>query len=291
MISIVKNAVWTAWSVAAKRAARAYVAGVTIEDAVRVCCWLSEQSLASTIAFWDGEEDTPFEVTTRYLTVLDKIASEKLDSYASIKAPSIQYDWELLERILERSLESNVAVHFDSLGPETADKTFALLQRARSYQGKLGCTLPSRWARSIDDVERAADLQLRVRVVKGQWEDPVSPDVDVRASYLSIVDRLAGRVPCVAVATHDIPLACECLKRLRTTDTRSEFELLFGLPLRPAIRLAREMTVPVRLYVPYGEAYLPYTLSQARKRPSTFWWIIRDTLLSRTLVVPRSYRR
>jgi proline dehydrogenase len=291
VISVVKNIIWTVWSGVAKRTARAYIAGPAIEDAIRVCCWLSEQSLASTIGFWDGEENTPLDVTAQYLAVLDTIASEKLDSYVSIKAPSIQYDWELLARILDRSLESNVGVHFDSLGPETVDETFALLDRARSRHPKLGCTLPSRWARSVDDVERTVDLQLRVRVVKGQWADPLVPDLDVRANYLSIIDRLAGRVPSVAVATHDIPLARECLERLRTTNTRSEVELLFGLPVRPAIRLAREMAMPVRLYVPYGEAYLPYTLSQARQQPRMFWWIIRDTLLARTLFVPRSYHR
>ncbi len=291
MIPLVKNFVWTLWSAVARRTARAYVAGPAIEDALRVCRWLSEQSLATTVGFWDGEEDTPGEVTARYLEVLDAIAAENLDSYASIKAPSIGYDWGLLVRILDRGRESNIGVHFDSIGPQTAGETFDLIERAEARHSRIGLTLPSRWLRSVDDTERAVDLQVRVRVVKGQWVDPDAPELDPRANYLKIVDRLAGRVPCVAVATHDIPLARESLKRLLASDTRCEVELLFGLPVRPALGLARELHIPVRLYVPYGEAYLPYTLSQARRRPRTVWWILRDTLLGRTLFVPRSYGR
>ena len=32
-------------------------------------------------------------------------------------------------------------------------------------------------------------------------------------------------------------------------------------------------------YVPYGHAWLPYSLSQARRHPSLFWWTVRDWLL------------
>jgi proline dehydrogenase len=291
MSGFAKHVVWSVWSAIARRTARAYVAGPTIEDALRVCRWLSERSLATTIGFWDGEEDPPDEVTARYLEVLNAIAAEKLDSYASIKASSIGYDWDLLVGILDRSRESNIGVHFDSIGPQTADETFGLIERASARHSLIGCTLPSRWVRSVDDAQRAVDLQVRVRVVKGQWADPDAPNLDPRVTYLEIIDRLSGRAPSVAVATHDVFLARESLKRLLASSTRCEVELLFGLPVRPALALALELRVPARLYVPYGEAYLPYTLSQARRRPRTVWWILRDTLLGRTLFVPRSYGR
>lgn len=291
MMRGVKDAVWTAWSAVAKRTARAYIPGATIEDALRVCHWLSDQELASTIAFWDGPENTPPDVAERYLAGVDLISREKLDSYLSIKVPSIRYDWDMLARVVDRGREASVRVHFDSLGPETADETFALIEKASVRHPDLGCTLPGRWVRSVDDAERAVRMKLGVRVVKGQWADPSRPKLDSRANYLAIIDRLAGRVPRVAVATHDVPLMRECLKRLRAAGSYCEVELLFGLPVRPGIRVAREMGVPARLYVPYGEAYLPYTLSMARERPVVLWWIVRDTLLARNVFVPKSYRR
>jgi len=291
MMRAAKDVVWAAWSAVAKRTARAYVPGPAIEDALRVCHWLSDQALASTIGFWDGPESAPPDVAKQYLTSVDMIARENLDSYLSIKAPSIHYDWDLLAKVLDRSVETGIRVHFDSLGPETVDESFALIEKASARRSGLGCTLASRWVRSVDDAQWAVEMKLGVRVVKGQWADPAAPKLDARANYLAIIDRLAGRVPRVAVATHDVPLLRESLKRLRAANSFCEVELLFGLPVRPGIRVAREMGVPARLYVPYGEAYLPYTLSQARQRPLVFWWIVKDTLLARNLFVPRSYRR
>jgi proline dehydrogenase len=291
LIRQVKDAVWTAWAVVAKRTARAYVPGPELEDALRVCRWLSGQSLATTIGYWDGTADPPPDVARKYLDVIAAISREGLKSYASIKAPSIGYEWALLSPVLERSAETGVPVHFDSLGPETADSCFALVEKARRVAPDVGCTLPSRWPRSIQDAERLADLGLRIRIVKGQWADPSAPRIDARANFLAIVDRLCGGASSVAVATHDVRLLRESLRRLRAAGTRAEVELLFGLPVRPPIRVARETGVPTRLYVPYGEAYLPYTLSQVRERPRIVWWIVRDTVLARTLFVPRSARR
>ena len=287
----VKDAVWAAWEGVARRAARSYVPGPALDDALRVCHWLSGQRIASTIGFWDGPDDAPADVLEEYLSIMATIGRKELDCYLSIKVPSIRFDRERLATLVDRSLEHDVRVHFDSHGPEVADQTFAAIESVSARHGALGCTLPSRWARSVDDVERAVARGWGVRVVKGQWPDPAAPLMDARAGYFAIVDRLAGRVPRVAVATHDVPLLRKCLERLLAAKAGVEVELLYGLSVRPAIRVAREMGVPVRLYVPYGKAYLPYTLSQARQRPRVFWWVIRDTLLARTLRVPRSYAR
>ena len=286
----VKRAVWKWWAVVAKRTARAYVPGPAIDDALRVCHWLSEQSIESTIGFWDGPDDTPAKVAGEYLAILDAIHREQLESYLSLKAPSIRYDGDLLSKILERSAATGIPVHFDSHGPETADACFALVEKARRVVPRVGCTLPSRWIRSALDAERIADSGMRVRVVKGQWADPAAPRIDARDNYLRIIERLAGGPSRVSIATHDVPLAREAIRRLRAANTVCDIELLFGLPVRPAIRLARENGVPARLYVPFGEGYLPYTLSQVRRRPRIVWWIVRDTVLARTLLVPRSYR-
>jgi proline dehydrogenase len=73
-------------------------------------------------------------------------------------------------------------------------------------------------------------------------------------------------------------LAREALRRLRATGTTSELELLFGLPLRRTIPVAKETGVPLRIYVPYGHAWLPYAIGQVKKNPRISLWIIRDLL-------------
>jgi proline dehydrogenase len=155
---------------------------------------------------------------------------------------------------------------------------FAAIERALPSHASLGCTIPGRWLRSPDDASRAADWKLRVRVVKGQWADPAQPEMDMRRGFLDVIDRLRGRTTCVAVASHDVPLAREALTRLLDAWTPCELELLHGLPHHASLRMATQLGVPVRFYVPHGKAWLPYALSQAKKNPHIIRWFARDLL-------------
>lgn len=194
--------------------------------------------------------------------------------YISIKLPAIDYRADLLDPVLERAARAGFRVHFDSLGPETVDRTNEVIARTRTIYPDLGCTLPGRWQRSVADADEVAPSDLVVRVVKGQWDDPEAPDLDPRAGFLDVVDRLAGRAGKVAVATHDVPLAARCLDKLRRAGTPVELELLHGLPSRRALAMARRRRVPVRIYVPYGESLLPYSVSYVRHHPGIAFWAL-----------------
>ncbi|MGC1414303.1 MAG: hypothetical protein WA817_03420 [Candidatus Acidiferrum sp.] len=270
--------IWSAWEAVAKHAGRAYIAGPELADAMSTCRRLLGLGLGGTICFWNVENDSPERIADAYTTALSQLAAEKMDCYVSIKLPSLHNDWALLNKVLERARQENTLVHFDSLGHETADRTFSMIaQSARSY-AHLGCTLPGRWVRSIDDARIAAELGLHVRVVKGQWPDPQHREINPREGFLNVIDRLAGRARCVAVATHDAELGREALKRLRQAETPCSLELLYGLPITPALKVASELHVPVRVYVPFGHGWLPYSLTQARRDPRIFWWLFQDLL-------------
>jgi proline dehydrogenase len=122
------------------------------------------------------------------------------------------------------------------------------------------------------------DQGFSVRVVKGQWPDPEAPKHDQRTGYLEVVRRLAGRARHVAVASHDLQTARQALDILLTANTSTSLELLYGLPSRRQIELASSFGVPVRIYVPYGSAYLPYCLAQMKRNPRIAWWLLRDAL-------------
>ena len=50
--------------------------------------------------------------------------------------------------------------------------------------------------------------------------------------------------------------------------------------MRRSIKQARELGIGVRVYVPYGAAYMPYALSQIRRQPRVLWWLVRDAVAS-----------
>jgi proline dehydrogenase len=262
----------------ARWASRAYVAGPELTDAIQTCHRFSERKIASTISYWNGDGDTTEKVAQIYIAALNALLMDRLDCYLSIKAPAIGFDRGLLAEVIKAGEKAGTGIHFDSLGPEDADRTFELIiESARSSPG-IGCTLPGRWQRSISDAPLAIDAGVKVRVVKGQWVDPDAPEIDLREGFLAVIDQLAGKARHVAVATHDPPLAREALRRLLASRTPCEMELLFGLPLKSVMRVARELGVPVRLYIPYGHSWLPYAFSQIQKNPRILWWVIRDTI-------------
>ena len=262
----------------ARQAARSYISGNRLHDALAVAGRLALNRLATTVGFWDGPGDSPAAVLAAYQEGVAALAEAKLDSYLSIKLPSLGYSPDLLGGLATRAAESNVRLHFDALAPETVDRTWACLDDCLPDRMLIGCTLPARWRRSPADADWAVARGLAVRVVKGQWPDPEAPKRDPRTGYLEIIRRLAGQARHVAVASHDLSTARQALEILSKVNTPTSLELLYGLPCRRQIELAREMGVPVRIYVPYGSAYLPYCLAQMKRNPRIAWWLLRDAV-------------
>jgi len=264
------------WRPIAARAGRAYIAGPALGDALERCRRLSPQGIGATIGYWDRGGEDPRAVADVYLAAIAAVARARFDCYVSIKSPALGGSRLLAGELLDESRRRGVRLHLDALGPETADATWSLIAEARSRVPDLGCTLPGRWRRSARDAERAVARGLGVRLVKGEHRDPAAPDLDPAAGVLALVDRLAGRARRVAVATHDAALARLALGRLRAAGTPTELELLLGLPAAPAMRVAADLGVRVRAYVPWGAPAIPYRVSDARRTPSVLWWLTAD---------------
>lgn len=274
---MLRRATTAVWERAARRAARRYVAGSELEDALSVCERLSHKRIHGTIAYWNDDGEDGRAVLAIYLDGLAAIRASGLNAYSSIKVTALDLDEGMVRQVIAAGAESGVRVHFDSMWPETAEPTRRLTDKMRD-RGVLGYTLPGRWKRSVEDADWAVDENLIVRVVKGQWPDPAS-ELDAREGFLRVVERLDGRARHVAVATHDPPLAAHALDTLLASGTSCELELLYGLPARRVVELARQRSVPVRSYVPYGKAWLPYSLGYLKRNPSVLWWMAKDTVL------------
>jgi proline dehydrogenase len=238
-----------------------YSAGEHIADVKRVCGRLSELGYSLTVCYWDGLPDRVDEIILRYEEALEAITGRA--SYLSVKATALNFSVPLFERFANRGMR----LHFDAMAADTVDRTFTLIEQLK---GDRGCTLPGRWQRSDADADRAVEMGLAVRTVKGQFKS--DSDRDPRVGFLSVVDRLAGRAPYVSVASHDRKLAKEALRRLQAAGTPCELEQLYGIPLAPP---------PARVYIPYGHALLPYAMAQLKDNPRILWWLARDVILCR----------
>lgn len=262
-----------------ERAARNYVAGEHVADAVGVAEHLQLQhQLPTTLGYWDADGESPDAVLDKYLEALQSLSTSPLDSYLSIKLPSLDYCRSRLEQVLELAKLTGRRVHFDALGPGTVDHTRAMIDEALNQYDHLRFTLPGRWQRSLVDADWVVDRALPVRVVKGQFPDPHDPDRDRRKGFLAVVERLAGKAKHVSVATHDPAVIEPALRTLLEAGTSCDLEVLYGLAWRSGVATARRLCVPARVYVPYGAAFLPYCLAEARRSPQLLCRALADTI-------------
>jgi proline dehydrogenase len=259
-----------------RRCATAYMAGQELSDALAMGNALSESGLSTTVSFTTTHPSGE-RVVSECLTALDALAGESFSSRLSIKVSLLRFEPGFVRRIEEHARDVGVPLQFDSVAPETAERTFELA--AQVAEVDVGIALPGRWRRSVADARLAVSRGYRVRVIKGQWPDPTEPSLDPTTGFVRVVDALAGANTCVSVATHDVSLASAALRRLLSAETPCELELLLGLPLAGPIVAARSMGVPVRVYVPYGDPWLPYSLRSVASQRWSLWWATQDALL------------
>jgi CelD/BcsL family acetyltransferase involved in cellulose biosynthesis len=265
-----------------RRATAAYVAGESLADAEQVAAQFRKQNLAITLGYWDGPSDQPKHVEKLYSDALHSIAAHPGD-YLSIKLPALGNGKEELDRMAGLAQELGVRLHFDALLPGSVDQTKAALERLRKQfpNLKLSTTLPARWRRSESDADWAIAHQFTVRIVKGQWADPNDPAYPSEEGFNTLAKKLSGQDIHVAIATHNVSLGVAVLQQLQASGTSCEWEFLYGLPRVAGLKQAAALGIPARVYVPYGESFLPYAFKQTLREPRKLWWLARDLFLAK----------
>ena len=267
-----------------KAAAKGYVTGDTLEDAMKVARQITANGHGVTMCYWHPFGAKATMVAREYGDIVKKCADEGIDFHLAIKVPAFDANRDVVLDVVENVRQQGGAVDFDSHAPEQTDDIFEVVQELGGE--KLGMAVPGRWHRSIEDASRAIDLGMRIRVVKGSWPDPTDPKMDMRTGYLNVIDAIAGRARQVGVATHDDFLIDEAMKRLKATDTAFEQELLYGFPMRSAEALGANCGASLRVYVPYGAAWFPYSVKRALTDPKKLKFLAKDILHTRSFEVP-----
>lgn len=261
----------------AQAAGERYVAGPELADALAEGGRYADAGYATTVGFWNGSADPPDRVAAEGLATAEALPA---GSEVSIKPVPMGGDGPALDRLLDACTEHELTLHLDAQGPESATESqHAAVRLAASAPGRVGCTLPGRWSRSVADAEALAGTGTRVRVVKGEVADRAGLEVDPRAGFIAVVEALAAHRSChVEVATHDAVLAGTCLKRLLAAGASCELQVLHAMRSAAAIRIARKLGVPVRVYVPYGTGRAPYAPAALRRHPALAMSFARDVL-------------
>gem|GEM_PF-2408670 len=276
VVSLIRFGKRTALSVLdqiASFGARRYIAGRSCDDALTV--YEAEGKKGHNqfiICPWDRPEETPAEVHRSYRDALEHLLRiQPFDCYLSVKFPSLGFDLGRVRELVQEAAKGEIRVHFDALLPDSVDRTLKMLEVLRPHFSNLGYTIPSRWKRSVEDLERLIALHLPVRLVKGQLPDRASGEVEPRGGCHTLARMLQGYAGVVGIASHDAALVMQIEEILQEGKTPYEVEQLFRLP-----PVSISSGAKIRWYVPYGYGYPPYDVSTAVKSSKMVCRMIGD---------------
>jgi proline dehydrogenase len=269
-----------------------YIAGPTLDDAIRVVKQLNGDGKLATIDVLGEEISRESEgraIARAYRDVFVAIERERLDSNVSVKPTALGLDLsydlcrENLESVLREAAKSGNFVRIDMEDSSTTSETLRLYRdlRERGFDN-VGVVLQAYLRRSLDDARSLADLRPNVRLCKGIYVEPHSiafTDHDaVRANFVRCLDALLDAGAYVGVATHDEWLIGQALARVeQLAPTRYEFQMLLGVREQRASELV-EAGQRLRVYVPFGRHWYEYSLRRLQENPAMAGTIARATV-------------
>lgn len=276
-----------------------FVAGETVDDAVPAVRALNAARTTASLDLLGESVHTEAEAragAAEYVSLLDRIAAEKLDANVSLKLTAMGLDvseelcLQNMHAILARAREQDNFVRLDMEGSDYTDRTLDMFEHHLypSYPRNVGVVLQSMLRRTQGDVERAIRLQARVRLCKGAYREPATvayPDkADVDASYVRAMHRLMSEGNYPALATHDPRIIAEARRFAQAEgipNDRYEFQMLYGVRRDLQEQLVQD-GYRLRVYVPFGTQWYPYLMRRLAERPANLWFITGSVLKEMT---------
>ena len=276
-----------------RKFARRYVAGETLDDAVRTVRELSTEGAMATIDVL-GESVTRREQTEQtrdeYLRVLDTIVAARLDANVSIKPTAVglsidpQLARENCRAICRKAASSGTFVRIDMEDSPYTEKTLQLVLDLKEEFPGVGVVVQAYMRRTLADMDRLVAAGMNVRICKGIYVEPRDIAYKDRQvvieNFAAIVDKHLSAGCYAGIATHDeacVQKALATIDRLKLRPEQYEFQMLLGVDplLRRTILQAGHR---LRVYVPYGRDWYAYSLRRLKENPSIARHTIRMVL-------------
>jgi len=240
---------------------------------------LGEHYHERTPAYGDAEE---------YRYLVEEIADRDLDAAVSVKPSQIGLDVgadvfaENLALVVECAVDRGVFVWVDMEDHTTTDATLdAVVENAERDGAAVGVAIQANLKRTGDDLERLADTDVRVRLVKGAYDEPSAvahqDKARVNEAYESHLEYLFREFEAVSVGSHD-PRMVSLARRLHDEyGTPYEIQMLMGVRDDAQFDLAAD-GVQVTQYAPYGSKWMQYFYRRVMERKENLLFAARAVL-------------
>jgi proline dehydrogenase len=272
------------------RFARRYVAGETLDDAVQTIRSLQSEGAMATVDVL-GEEVTERAraemAVAEYVRLLERIEAEGLDANISIKPTmlGLKIDEQLcsscVATIADRARSYGNFVRIDMEDHSCTDGTLRIYRKILDSHGNVGAVLQSYMRRTADDIGDLLPLRPNVRICKGIYREPRAvawQDFDtIRSNFIYAMEKLLSNGAYVGIATHDPHLVwagMQIVDRLGLDRNQYEFQMLLGVD-EELRRIILDDGHRLRVYVPYGKDWYPYSIRRLRENPTVALHVLR----------------
>lgn len=269
--------------------AKRFIAGEDRATALKNIKSLYEQGFLCTVDVL-GEsvhtEDQAIAAKNEYLALLKDIETfhRPVDLSAKVSALGMDISYDLCKRNVENLIDNvgHHTVRFDMEGSDLTERTLKLGLELQKTNKNLGVVLQAYLHRTGKDIQSVIEQGVSTRLCKGAYKEPETiayQSMDqIRENFLKQALRLLKEGSLPAIATHDeilIGQISEFIEQEKIPPDSFYFELLYGVR-RDIQHALLNKGYQVRIYVPYGKAWLPYTLRRLAERKENILFVLKS---------------
>jgi proline dehydrogenase len=273
-----------------------YIAGKTIEDAIRESRKLNEEGIMVTVDLL-GEFitnlDQAEENKKEYLDIIQTFEKENIDGNYSLKPTmfGLLLDEETcysnIREIVKLAADYNNFVRVDMEDSQCVDKEIKLFRRLKNeFPKNVGLVFQSYLKRTLDDIKALEDIHsestpINYRLCKGIYVEPASIAYkkyhEINEHFLIDLEYMFQKKMYPGIATHDKNLvegAYKLIEKYNVPKNMYEFQMLYGVT--PELRKSIvEQGHRMRVYVPYGSQWFAYSTRRLKENPRMASLIIK----------------
>lgn len=273
-----------------------YIAGKTLDDAVRVSKSLNKEGFMVTIDLL-GEFITNLnqakENRDKYLKIIEQIEKNKINGNYSLKPTMFgllidkEACFQNIRDIVKKAVEHGNFVRIDMEDSQCVDLEIELFRKLKKeFPKNTGLVLQAYMRRTLDDIKAMADLHskenpLNFRLCKGIYVEPQSIAFkkydEINQHYLEDLEYIFQQGIYPGIATHDVNLvegAYKLIDKYKASPISYEFQMLYGVT--PSLRKSiLKKGHRLRVYIPFGEDWFAYSTRRLKENPKMAFDIIK----------------
>ena len=216
--------------------------------------------------------DDCFKASEQYKEIINYYKDKKID--VSIKptqlglsiSQSLAYN--LVCDITEEALKYNNTIRLDMEYSTVTQKTIDLCLKVKALFPNIGIALQSNLFSTEQDLIKLINKNISIRLVKGAYKESekiaYQKAFDIESCFFAHAAHLySEKTNRPAIATHDEELL-EDIEELIPDPKYFDYEMLYGIR-RDLQKSLLSRGYRVRIYIPFGEDWLPYTLRRLKE--------------------------